>query len=124
MIYRTLEQVQASKFDVDFGNGRSRRFLTERDHMGFTLTDTVINAGSESELQYARHLEACYCLSGDGELQVGERVYALEPGVLYAPNEHDRHIVRAKTELRFVCVFLPALSGDERHSAGAGASGY
>jgi L-ectoine synthase len=34
---------------------------------------------------------------------------------VYALDKHDAHIVRARTELRFVCVFTPALTGTETH---------
>ncbi len=74
MIYRTLEQIKVSPYNVDCGNGRSRRFLVEKDKMGFTLTDTLIDAGSATELKYDHHLEACYCISGTGEVGGGNVV--------------------------------------------------
>lgn len=125
MIYRTLEEVKKSQYNVNFGHGESRRFLLEKDGMGFTLTDTFIEAGTESNMQYNHHLEACYCIEGSGELEVSGKTLPLEPGVMYALNDHERHIVRAKTKLRFICVFKPALSGLENHKHTAdGTSGY
>lgn len=39
---------------IQWGNGTSHRMLTEKDGMGFTVAHTVVNAGSESRLQYQR----------------------------------------------------------------------
>ncbi|MGE5831189.1 MAG: ectoine synthase, partial [Micromonosporaceae bacterium] len=57
MIIRKLSDI----VPVDWGNGLSRRFLVEDDGMGYTLTDTIVRAGSRSALKYRKHLEACYC---------------------------------------------------------------
>jgi L-ectoine synthase len=126
MIVRTLRQIIGSDRDIDWGNGRSRRFLLQSDGLGFAVCDTVVLAGSESRLEYKNHLEACYCIEGTGELEDdnGNR-WQLAPGVLYALNQHDKHLLRAKTDLRLICVFNPALTGNERHAlSGQGSSGY
>ena len=36
-------------------------------------------------------------------------------GTLYILDRHDRHILRAETDLRMVCVFTPPLTGNEVH---------
>ena len=41
----------------------------------------------------------------------------VEAATLYAMNDHDRHRIRAKTRMRIVCTFFPALTGDEVHDA-------
>lgn len=115
MIVRSLEELIGTDRDVDWGHGRSRRFLLQKDGMGFTLTDTVVHAGTESVLAYPSHLEACYCIEGEGEVEdsKGNR-YPVKPGTMYALDEHDEHRVRAATTMRLVCVFSPALGEDER----------
>lgn len=126
MIVRTLTQIVGSERDIDWGHGQSRRFLLESDGLGFAVCDTLVRAGSESFLEYKNHLEACYCIEGLGELEDehGNR-WQLAPGVLYALNAHDKHCLRAKTDLRLICVFNPPLQGGERHTlAGGGSSGY
>ena len=126
MIVRTLAQIVGSERDIDWGNGRSRRFLLQSDGLGFALTDTLVRAGSESLLEYKNHLEACYCIEGTGELEdeSGSR-WELVPGVLYALSRHEKHFLRAKTDVRLVCVFNPPLRGDERHTlSGQGSSSY
>jgi L-ectoine synthase len=93
--------------------------LTRADGMGFTITQTTIEPGMEIELEYRHHLEACLCIDGELEIEdlaTGER-HVVGPGTLYALDAHDHHVVRAKAATRLVCVFTPALSGDETHDA-------
>ena len=101
---------------VQWGNGISRRLLLQSDRMKYGLTDTIIEAGSTSYMQYTQHLEACYCIEGEGTVE-GEDgvVHEIKPGVLYALEEHDKHVLKATTRMRLLCVFLPALIGNEEH---------
>lgn len=127
MIIRSLDELIDTRRDVDWGNGNSRRFLIEQDGMKFSLTDTIVKAGSSSLLEYKNHLEACYCTAGSGEIHdvVTGEVHPIHPGTMYALDKHDRHYLIAKDELRLVCVFLPALKGDESHRLGPdGSSSY
>ncbi len=127
MIVTSLASIQGSERDVAWGQGQSRRFLLERDNMGFSFTDTTLERGARVTLQYKKHLESCYVLEGAGQLtneETGEK-HALAPGVLFALDKHDRHSVEATEGLRMVCVFSPPLRGDERHSLrGDAASSY
>lgn len=119
MIVRTLDEVAGSDRDVVGEGWRSRRLLLRRDGMGFSLHDTTVAAGSELNLQYKHHLEACYCLDGEAELTdlaSGEQ-HAIRPGTMYALDRHDRHTLRVRTDLHLVCVFNPALTGGETHDA-------
>lgn len=114
MIIRHLDSVRT----VDWGNGLSRRFLLEADGMGYSVTDTTVRAGTSSPLQYRNHLEACYCIAGKGEVvDAAGTSHAIEPGTLYALDQHDAHhlVASPEADLRLVCVFAPALRGDERH---------
>ena len=67
MIVRTLDEIIGSARDVQGHGWRSRRLLTKADAMGFSFHDTVLAEGSEQELEYKHHLEANYCISGEGE---------------------------------------------------------
>lgn len=120
MIVRSLDELIGTSRDVDWGNGNSRRFLIERDGMNLSLTDTIVNAGSRSLLEYRNHLEACYCIAGNGEIHDPEtgQVYQIQPGTMYALDKHDRHQLVANDQLRLVCVFVPALVGHEAHNLG------
>jgi L-ectoine synthase len=87
--------------------------------MGFSFHDTTVAAGEVLQLHYKHHLEACYCLEGEAELvdlASGER-HAITPGTMYALDEHDRHTITVRREMRLVCVFNPALTGGEVHDA-------
>jgi L-ectoine synthase len=120
MIVRSLADVVATERDVEGEGWRSRRLLLASDGMGFSLHDTTVAAGSELELEYRHHLEACYCVSGSGEIEdlaSGER-HQIGPGVAYALDQHDRHLLRVSSDMRLVCVFNPALTGKERHAGG------
>lgn len=124
MIIKKLSEIINSERDVAWGNGRSRRFLIEKDGMGYSLTDTIIDAGTESLLEYKNHREACYCIEGEGEIEADGVVYPIEPGTMYALDKHDKHYLRAKTTLRLICVFTPPLKGKESHSFTTGESSH
>lgn len=115
MIVRRLSEIKA----VEWGNGLSRRFLLEADRMGYTLTDTIVYAGSQSALQYTSHLEACYCIGGSGKvIDADGNAHMIEQGTMYALDKHDSHYLIADQgeDLRIVCVFSPPLRDYERHN--------
>jgi L-ectoine synthase len=124
MIVRQLSELIGSQRDVAWGHGQSRRFLIEQDGMGYSLTDTLIDAGSESLLEYRNHLETCYCIEGEGEIEESNgKIHSITPNTMYALNQHDKHYLRAKTAMRLVCVFVPALKGDESHALSSNSEG-
>jgi L-ectoine synthase len=103
---------------VEWGNGVSYRFLLVNDGIGFSIAHTVILAGTKSRIQYMRHKEACYCISGRGQVFIpGGVVHDIEPGCMYALDQHEPHYLVAfpEADLELVSVFLPALHGQERH---------
>ena len=117
MIVKTLDDILDTDRDVRGPVWASRRFLLAEDGVGFTLTETMTEAGSDQILWYKNHIEANYVIEGVGELEdmaTGER-YKLHPGTMYTLDKHDRHRLRAFTRMRFVCVFTPALTGRETH---------
>ncbi len=118
MIVRNISEILKSERDVAWGNGQSRRFLLRSDGMGYSLTDTIVNAGTSSLLEYKNHLECCYCIEGEGEVKTVEdgKVYPIKPGTMYALNKNDKHYLTAYSTMRLICVFLPALVGQEAHN--------
>lgn len=127
MITRSLDDIIGTERDVFWGNGQSRRFLIEEDNMGYSVTETIINAGTTSLLQYRNHMEACYCIAGEGEVKTTEdgKVHPIKPGTIYALDKNDEHYLTAYSEMKLVCVFTPALKGSESHSLGEdGSSAY
>lgn len=87
--------------------------------MGVTLTDAILESGLDQVFWYKNHLEAVYCLEGEGtveDLTTG-KIYVIEPGTLYALDKHDRHRLKVKSTMRVVCTFVPPLVGREIHDA-------
>lgn len=113
---------------IEWGNGTSHRLLTEADGLGFAVAYTVVHAGTESKLEYRRHLEACYCISGSGEVEdTSGNIKKITSGVLYALDSHDKHYLRADPgeDLVLVSIFNPPIRGDEKHELSAdGFSSY
>lgn len=121
MIIARKSDLQGTQRDAAGPGWTSLRLLVKSDGMGFSMTETQILPGAVLTLEYKHHIEACYCLSGQGqvtELSSGA-VHPIGPGVLYAPNAHDRHEVRndGDAPILLICVFSPALQGDEVHGA-------
>ncbi len=119
MIVRRIQDIIGSDQEVDGGNWISRRLLLARDGMGYSMHDTVIKAGTDTHIHYRNHLEAVYCIEGRGEVETvaDRRIWPIEPGTLYALDQHDEHYLRANQgmDMRMVCVFAPPLTGREVH---------
>lgn len=119
MLIRALDTIRASDRHVVTEGWESTRLLLRQEGMGFSFHITTMYAGHELTMHYKHHLEAVYVLSGEGtieDLGTGE-VHALRPGILYALNAHDRHIVRPATDIVTACVFNPPVTGREVHDA-------
>jgi L-ectoine synthase len=119
MIVRQLRAIMGTAREVapENGNWISRRLLLHGDGMGFSLHDTTIHAGTKTFMWYKHHVEAVYCLGGEGELEnleTGE-VHQVTDGTMYALDGNERHRLLAKTDMRMVCVFNPPLTGQEVH---------
>ena len=122
MIVRTLQQASRSGRRVVTENWESVRLLLESDGLGFSLHVTTIAPGTTTSMWYRHHLEAVLCIAGEGEVQTldGDEVHPVRPGTVYALDRHDKHVLRARTTMRLVCVFNPPLKGKEVHdSSGA-----
>lgn len=61
-------------------------------------------------------MEACYCIDGEGEVECDGQLFLIKAGTMYALDKNDKHILRAKTNMKLVCVFVPALKGQEKHN--------
>lgn len=117
MIVRKLHEIQGSDREVAGKNWTSRRLLLADELMGFSLHDTLIHAGTSTEIHYQNHLEAVYCIEGKGKVTLAEsgEEFPLEPGTVYALDKHDKHVLTAEQTLRMICVFNPPLVGPESH---------
>lgn len=118
MIVRTLQECENSDRKVGTDTWQSVRMSLADDNMGFSFHITTIFAGGETHIHYKNHLESVYCISGNGEIETlaDNKVYKIEPGVLYILDQHDEHMLRGGTEdMQLACVFNPPLTGKEVH---------
>lgn len=119
MIVRDLTKESQTERRVDSDGWTSVRLLLKDDGMGFSFHITTIHAGAELQMHYKNHLECVFGMQGTGsieDLATGER-HSIRPGVMYALNEHDKHILRADPSgpMLMACVFNPPVTGAEVH---------
>ena len=119
MIVRDFNKIIENDHDrvVSDAQWTSVRMLLAGDGLGFSFHITFLEEGSEHEFEYKNHFESVYCMKGKGsitDLATGE-THAIVPGVMYALNQHDRHILCADEELVMACVFNPPVTGTEVH---------
>lgn len=121
MIVRQLTEAEKTSRRIvsPDGNWESTRLLLKEDSMGFSFHITTIYQGANFRMHYRHHLESVYCISGEGEVETLDdgKVYPIKPGTLYSLNQHDKHILRAFSEMEMACVFNPPLNGKEVHNA-------
>jgi L-ectoine synthase len=117
MIVRTLEEAENSERRVVSKTWESTRLLLKNDNMGFSFHITTIYENTVTPMHYQKHLESVYCVSGEGEVETCEdgKVYPIKAGTIYILDKHDKHILRAKSEMIMACVFNPPLNGKEVH---------
>ena len=119
MIVRSLSSILDTQAHVRGEAFESRRILLSKDGLGYSLHDTICKAGSAQRLEYRNHVETNYVIEGRGSVEniaTGE-VFPLGPGTVYVLDQHEAHLLRAETDLRIICVFTPALTGQEKHDA-------
>ncbi len=117
MLVRTLASIIDTHAHVKGEAFESRRILLAKDSLGYSLHDTICMAGSSQRLEYKNHIETNYVIEGQGSVEniaTGE-VFQLEPGTVYVLDQHEAHLLRANTDMRIICVFTPALTGQEKH---------
>ncbi|MGM7678948.1 ectoine synthase [Microbacterium sp. A94] len=117
MIVRTIDEITDTDADIKSENWRSKRIVLAKEGVGFSVHETTLYAGTVNQFWYANHIEAVFIVEGEGEitdLATGE-THQLAPGSLYLLNNHDKHEVRPRTQMRTVCVFNPPITGRETH---------
>src|SRR5699024_11117049 len=109
MLVRSLADIADTDADIKSDTWRSKRIILAKEGVGFSVHETTLYEGTESYFWYANHIEAVFITHGEGEIEdlaTGE-VHQLAPGTLYLLNDHDKHKVRVRKEIRCVCVFNP-----------------
>jgi L-ectoine synthase len=119
MIVRDFHELKNTDKCVSDARWTSVRMLLASDGMGFSFHITTLEAGSEHQFHYKHHFESVYCISGTGsitDLATGE-THEIRPGVMYALDKNDQHVLRAEEELVMACCFNPPVTGTEVHQA-------
>src|SRR3546814_20312515 len=99
MIVRDCNELVNSDRHVFSEGWDSVRLLLKGDNMGFSFHITTIYEGAELRMHYKNHLESVYCISGEGSIEACATgaVHEIRPGVMYALDQHDQHILRGRT---------------------------
>lgn len=103
--------------EVEGAGWNSKRLVLSDSRLGYSLHDTTMFAGTHITMHYTNHIESVYCIEGEAEVineETGEK-FTLRPGVIYILDNNDRHTFLAITQVRNICVFTPALTGNEVH---------
>ncbi|MDN5938719.1 MAG: ectoine synthase [Salinisphaera sp.] len=66
---------------------------------------------------YKNHKETVPCIDGAGSVEdlTDGGAWDLRPGVLYALDKHQQHILRCEKGMTVICCFTPSLVGPEDH---------
>jgi L-ectoine synthase len=115
MIVRSVREVIGTTRDVHGEGWKSRRLLLKEDGLSVSVHETTLAAGAELRFNYVVHSETVYCVKGRGsveDLDAGV-VHTITPGTIYTVFPGDDHIVRADTEITFLCIFDPPCIADE-----------
>lgn len=117
MIVRTLQEAEQTERRVVSDNWESTRLSLKDDKMGFSFHITTFYEGKEQEMWYKNHLEAVFCISGEGWIKdlATDETHMIKPGTIYLLDKHDRHVLHADTEMKLACTFNPPVSGREVH---------
>lgn len=112
-----VDELKGSNREIEFTGGTSLRPILASDNMGFTFCKTFVPKGGPHHWHYKNHLEACYCLSGHGELKdvASNKVYDIRPDTIYVLDKHDDHLFTAITDVILISIFNPPLKGTEHH---------
>ncbi|SFD88613.1 ectoine synthase [Roseivivax sediminis] len=111
------DKQDAEKTAVDEDKFVSKRYTLRKDGMGHSVHETYIKPGEELHMWYKNHRETVICTEGSGQIQdlTEGGTWDLEPGVLYALDKHQKHILSSEKGMTVLCVFTPALVGPEDH---------
>jgi L-ectoine synthase len=117
MIVRSLQDIEGTERETTGETFLARRLLLARDGMGYSFHDTTLYTGTRTEMHYKNHLEAVYCIEGRATLTDRENgdVHDIRPGTIYVLNGHEQHTLEIEETVRMICVFTPALVGQEIH---------
>lgn len=115
MIVRDHKDAEANAVDEE--KFISRRYTLRADGMGHSVHETYIKPGQALRMWYRNHKETVICMSGEGQVEdlTEGGTHKLAPGVLYALDRHQKHVLSSEKGMTVMCVFTPSLVGPEDH---------
>jgi L-ectoine synthase len=115
MLFRTVNDLVNTEREAVGAGWKSRRFCLAADGLPFSVHETTVVAGTELRFNYQNHSESVYCIEGKATIEdvIGNKVYPIEPGTFYSVGIGDDHILRILQDTKFLCIFEPALIGNE-----------
>ena len=116
MIVRDFNKLKDTDRSVSDAQWIPVRMLLADDGMGFRSTSPRCRPVG-APVPQSTIFESVFCMQGKGsitDLGTGE-THEITPGVMYALNLHDKHILRAEETLVMACCFNPPVTGTEVH---------
>ena len=115
MLHTTVHDIIGSHRDASGDGWQSRRMVLAEDGLPFSVHETVVAAGTELTLCYRNHSETVYCIEGRASVELigADRSIDIKPGTLYSVGRGEAHVLRLLEDTRFLCIFEPALEGQE-----------
>lgn len=117
MIVRSLSDIADTARETKGDTFLARRLLLERDGLGYSFHDTTLYTGTRTDMHYKNHQETVYCVEGKATLtdHSNGEVYDIQPGTMYVLDGNEKHTLEIEETVRMICVFTPALVGQEVH---------
>lgn len=118
MKIRTIKDITDTYRHVKGEGFESLRLILAKDGMGFSVHKTVIPKGGPYNWHYKHHLEACYCVSGRGQitdLSTGD-CRLVQPETIYILDANDDHTFEAIEDTVLISIFNPPVTGKEVHT--------
>lgn len=117
MIVRSRADLEGTDRETTAETFLARRLLLARDGLGYSFHDTTLYTGSQTNMHYKNHQETVYCIEGKATLtdHTNGEVYEITPGTMYVLDRHEKHTLDVEETVRMICVFTPALVGQEVH---------
>lgn len=117
MIVRSRTDLEGTDRETRGATFLARRLLLARDGLGYSFHDTTLHSGTQTNMHYKNHQETVYCIEGKATLtdHVNGEVHQIRPGTMYVLDKHEKHTLDVEETVRMICVFTPALVGQEVH---------
>ncbi|XP_075243992.1 uncharacterized protein LOC142338220 [Convolutriloba macropyga] len=113
-----------SKRCVDWGKGKSVRFLLAEDGYPISVTHCSYDNKETARLEYDEYLKTNIFINGSVDVKYGsvglekscQLTCSPKSACVVSANENDRHSLTTQNDCQSINVFSPALKGPEKHT--------